>query len=56
MADEKRLTPELCLARAAECRSLSRVVDRPAQQAALMDMEATWARLARESMPQESQQ
>jgi hypothetical protein len=32
------------------------MVDPAAQQVALMDMAATWARLARESMPQESEQ
>ena len=56
MTEEKRVTPELCLERSAECQRLSKVVIRPEHQVALLNIAETWARLARESMPQESHQ
>ena len=56
MTDERKFNPELCLERSAECQRLSKVVIRSEHQVALLHMAETWARLARESMPQESHQ
>jgi hypothetical protein len=56
MSERRRFNPELCLERSAECCEMAREVVRHDHSVALMDMAETWARLARESMPQESHQ
>jgi len=45
-----------CLVPSDECQRLARVVPRAEHKVALLAMAATWARLARETMPQESRQ